>query len=445
MEFVDREEELERLNNRLDSDSDELLVVYGRRRIGKSELVKQCLKDRESVYFQATESTPEIQLEDFIDSVERVYPGVEKIRKDWEAVLEFLAEKDAVVAIDEFPYLVESDESITSRFQRFWDNQDSSMKMIIIGSSISVMEDKVMGGGSPLHGRWTERLDLKPLSFENASKFFPGYSPEEKVKAWSVFGGTPHYLQSLDTEKSFKENILQLVISEHGSFRDEPEFLLRSELSQPHRYMAVLKAISAGNTKRNEISQSTSIESSSIGTYLTKLERLRLIEREVPVTEDPPRSRSGRYRIREPLIKFWFRFVYGNEDSIALSEQPYDDIVKDGLNDYISDYFEDLCIERLPELTEDSFTDIGRWWYQEHEIDVVGLKQDGKLLGECKYTNSKVGIRLFDRLKKKEEELRVDGETEYVLFSKSGFTENLKEKAEEQDNLSLYSLSQLTG
>jgi len=443
MEFVDREVELGRLESLISSDNAELAVIYGRRRIGKSELVKQVLKDTNSIYFQATEGTPGMQLDDFIDSVEAVYPGVEKVRQDWETVLEFLAEKDAVVAIDEFPYLVESDSSIPSVFQRFWDNQDSGIILILVGSSISVMEDKVISGSSPLHGRWTDRIDLGPLSFDNAVKFFPEYSSKDKIETWSVFGGTPHYLQSINPAESFEANVSKLLLSEQGNFRDEPEFLLRSELSQPHRYMAALKAIAAGNTSRNEIAQASGIESSSIGSYLAKLENLRLIEREVPVTEDPPRSRSGRYRIREPLVKFWFRFIYGNEDQIGLSESPFEEIVEREIGDYVSEFFEELCIQKLPELLSRDYTSIGRWWYQEHEIDVVGLKKNGKILGECKYTSSKVGKGLLSDLESKENEIREEGDTEYVLFSKSDFTDELKQESERREDLHLFTLEEI--
>jgi AAA+ ATPase superfamily predicted ATPase len=442
MDFVDREKELERIEKDIGSDTSELVVVYGRRRIGKSELVKQSL-DEDVVYFQATEGTPEIQLDDFIESVAQIYPGVENIRKDWEAVLEFLAEKDATVAIDEFPYLIESDSTVPSVFQRFWDNQDSRINLVLIGSSISVMNEKVMSGGSPLHSRWTERIDLRPLSFENSAKFFPKYSSEEKVEAWSVFGGTPHYLKSIEPEKSFRENVEDLLLSEQGSFRDEPEFLLRSELSQPHRYMAALKAIAAGNTSRNEIAQASGIENSSIGSYLSKLENLRLIEREVPVTEDPPRSRSGRYKIKEPLVKFWFRFIYGNEDQIGLTDDPLQDIVSPGLNDYVSSFFEELCIQKLPELFESKFTGVGRRWYNEDEIDVVGLREEGKVLGECKYTTSEIGMPVLAKLEGKEEKLRVEGDTDYVLFSKSGFKQGLKEEERKREDLYLFSLKDL--
>lgn len=441
MEFVDRVSELDRLESVLESEGSELVVLYGRRRIGKSELVKQAFSGRESVYFQATESTPEIQLDDFIDSVSEVYPEVSGVRKGWEPVLKFLAEKDAVVAIDEFPYIVESDKSVPSVFQRFWDSQDSSIKLVLVGSSISVMEEEVLSGGSPLHGRWTERFDLKPLDFDSACKFFPDYSVEESIGAWSVFGGTPHYLKSLDAEKSLEHNISRLVISEQGSLRDEPEFLLRSELSQPQRYMAILKAIASGNVKRNRIVQETGLE--NIGTYLSKLERLRLVEREVPVTEDPPRSRSGRYRIKEPMVKFWFRFVYGNEDRIGLTETPFEDIVEPGLSDFIAPRFEQLCIDKLPKLIERDFTATGRWWYQEHEIDVVGLKEDGKVLGECKYTSTKVGTGLLKDLERKEKHIRVDGDTEYVLFSKSGFTDELKGLEAERKDLYLFTAQDL--
>ena len=443
MDFVDRESELKRIRNDISSDTSELVIVYGRRRIGKSELVKQSL-DKDAVYFQATESTPEMQIEDFFGSIKQIYPGIENVKRDWEAALEFLAERDAVVAIDEFPYLVESDSSVPSVFQRFWDSiEDSEMKLFLVGSSISVMENKVLSGGSPLHGRWTDRIDLRPLSFRNSIEFFPDYSANEKVKAWSVFGGTPHYLKSIDSERSFSENVSDLVLSEQGVFRDEPEFLLRSELSQPHRYMAIIKAIARGNTSRNEIAQDSGIESSSIGTYLSKLERLRLIKREVPVTEEPPRSRSGRYRIKEPLVKFWFRFVYGNEDRIGLTEEPFEEIVRPELSDYVSSYFEQLCLERLPELLDRDYQKIGRWWYQENEIDVVGLKDEGKLLGECKYTNSEVGLKLLRDLEEKEDKIRVEGPTEYVLFSKSGFTEKLEDEVERRDDITLFELEDI--
>ncbi len=443
MNFIDRKTELNQLKNLIDSNKSELALIYGRRRIGKSELVKQALKEKETVYFQATEGTPEVQLKDFIRSVTSKYPEAEKVRQDWEPLLEFLADKDAIVAIDEFPYLVESNEGITSIFQRFWDNQDSQIKLILIGSSISVMEDKVMSGSSPLHGRWTEKIDLKPFNFENASKFYPEYNSRQKLEAWSIFGGTPHYLQSINPSETLKENILQLLLSEQGNFRNEPEFLLRSELSQPHRYMAILKAIASGNTSRNEIAQASGIESSSIGSYLSKLERLRLVRREVPVTEDPPKSRSGRYRIREPLVKFWFRYIYGNEDKLGLSENPYEDVVKSEFSDYVSSFFEKLCIQKLPKLLDREFTKIGRWWYQEHEIDVVGLKEDGKVLGECKYTNSKVRRSLLSDLETKENEIRVDGNTEHVLFSKSGFSESLEEEAGRRNDLKLFSLEEV--
>ncbi|MFB6158093.1 MAG: ATP-binding protein [Candidatus Nanohalobium sp.] len=444
MEFINRETEMERLKNRLNSKSSEFITIYGRRRIGKSELVKQVLKS-EDIYFQATESTPELQLNDFIEAVQRTYPEVKTVRQDWEAILEFLADKDATLAIDEFPFLVESDSSLPSIFQRFWDNQESEMNLVLIGSSISIMEDKVLSSGSPLYGRWTDRIDLQPLGFQNAAKFFPNYSAESKINTWSVFGGTPHYLKTLNPEQSFQKNVTALLLDQQGRLFNEPEFLLRTELSQPQRYMAILKSIAAGNTTRNRISNATGIENSSIGTYLSKLERLRLVEREVPVTEEPPRSRKGRYRIMTPLVRFWFRFIYGNEDTISLTDNPFHDIVKPELNDYVSRGFEDLCIQKLPELTERDFEKVGRWWHKEHEIDVAGIyREGGKLLGECKYTNSDIGLKLLRDLEEKKEEIRIGGRTDYALFSKSGFTERLRDEADERGDLRLFKLKDLT-
>ncbi|MFB6208714.1 MAG: ATP-binding protein [Candidatus Nanohaloarchaea archaeon] len=444
-EFVNREEELSRLNGWLDSDQAELIVFYGRRRVGKSELVRQAMPE-DAVYFQATETTPDIQFRGFVETVEAVYPGVKEIRQDWESVLKFLGNQNAVVVIDELPYLIEADSSIASRFQRVWDQHlsDTGIKLVVIGSSIGVMEDKVLGGSSPLHGRRTGSIELDPLEFGDARKFYPDQSQEEDVVAWSVFGGTPEYLQRIDRSKNLRQNIKDLLLQESGLLHDEPEFLLRTELSKPNRYFGILKAVAAGNTSRNEIAQETGLDSSNISSYLSKLEKIRVLEKEVPVTADPTSSRRGIYQIKEPLFRFWFRFVYGEEGTNMLERDIYEAIFEPYISDYSSPFFETLCQKSLPILLPKKYRKIGRWWYKEHEVDVVGIADNRVILGEAKFKDKKLGKKTLYDLEQKAENIRVEKtDFEYTLFSKSGFTEELHQKESEREDLHLFDLEQV--
>lgn len=445
MEFVNREKELERLEETYSSGSAELVVIYGRRRIGKSELARKSIEGEEdTVYYQATETTPNTQLEEFVEAVKPQFPEVEKLDRDWEVILEHLAEEGAVVVIDEFPYLIESDSSIPSRFQRVWDSRlkDSDMTLVLIGSSISIMEEKVLSGGSPLHGRRTTSIDLQPLNMAEATEFYPNYSAEEKIKTWSVLGGTPHYLQNIDPQKSFEENLNSLILSQDGILHDEPEFLLRTELEKPNRYFSLLKAMARGNTSRNDIAQGAGIDPSLVGSYLNRLEKLRIIDREVPVTEDPTRSRKGHYRIREPLFDFWFRFIYGREDRISLTDNPYEELVKPEINSHVSPYFEQLCQRALPDILPRTYRAVGRWWFREHEIDVVGIAESCLVLGECKFSKNETGAEELYKLEDKKDEVRVPEDikenTEYAIFSLKGFAEELKRLEKKRGDLHLF-------
>ncbi|MDZ7688397.1 MAG: ATP-binding protein [Halobacteriales archaeon] len=450
--FVDREAELERLTERYDSDDAEMVVLYGRRRLGKSELVRQSIEDRQdAVYYQAVESTAQNQFESFVDAVTGTFPDMERVRRDWETLLGALGERDAVVVIDEFPFLLEEDDSLPSRIQRVWDTQlqETSMTLVLIGSSISVMEDEVLAGGSPLYGRRTATIDLEPLSVEDARKFFPDYDDETAVKAWSVYGGTPFYLQTVEPDKTLAENIRSSILSENGLLHSEPEFLLRTELRQPNTYFSVLRALAHGRRKPNEIAGMAGVDSSSLSTYLQKLRRLRLVERHIPVTASPTSSKSGRYRLSAPLFRFWFRFVYGRQDSLrTLGDDAYEETVAPEFADYVSPLFEVLCQRKLPELLDRRYLGIGQWWHKEDELDVLGLTKEGLVAGECKFTSEPVSEGVLHDLERTVEEVRwskepSDATTQYVVFSRSGYTDDLKRRAESREDLLLFGLPDL--
>ncbi|MHC3439262.1 ATP-binding protein [Natrialbaceae archaeon A-gly3] len=447
--FVNRETELEYLSECYESDTAEFVVIYGRRRLGKSELVRQSIADREdAIYYQAVESTAQNQIEQFVDTAIEQFPSIRNVRRDWEALLEALGEEDAIVVIDEFPFLIEEDESLPSRLQRVWDLElkETGMTLILVGSSISVMEEKVLSGGSPLYGRRTATIDLEPLSVSDARDFFPDYDPETAVTAWAIYGGTPYYLQTIDPDQPLATNVQDSILSERGLLYSEPEFLLRTELRQPNTYFSILRALAHGRRTPNEIAGMAGVESQSLSTYLQKLRRLRLVERHIPVTESPTASKRGRYRIAAPLFRFWFRFVYGNQDRLRmLGEDAYEEFVEPELADYVSPLFERLCQNALTHLVDRRFHDVGQWWFKRHELDVLGLSEDGLVAGECKFTSRPVSGGVLSDLERTTTEVRwadepADSEPLYVLFSRSGYTDDLEHAAETRDDVRLFDL-----
>lgn len=450
--FVDRETEFDQLTDCYQSETADFVVIYGRRRLGKSELVRQSIADRDdAVYYQAVESTAENQLEQFVETASAQFPSLRNVRRDWEALLEALGEQDAVVVIDEFPFLIEEDESLPSRLQRAWDLklQETGMTLVLVGSSISVMEDKVLSGSAPLYGRRTATIDLKPLSVGDAREFFPDYDAETAITAWAIYGGTPYYLQTIDPGQEVGQNVQESILSERGLLYSEPEFLLRTELRQPNTYYSILRALAHGRRTPNEIAGMAGVESASLSTYLQKLRRLRLVERHIPLTESATASKRGRYRISAPLFRFWFRFVYGNQDQLRiLGEKAYEELVASELADYVSPLFERLCQRMLPTLVDRQFRDVGQWWFKEHELDVLGLTTDGLVAGECKFTSDPVGEGVLATLEQTATEVQwsqapTDGKRLYVLFSRSGYTDDLQQTANTRTDVRLFDLDDL--
>ena len=450
--FVDRETEFDQLTDCYQSETADFVVIYGRRRLGKSELVRQSIAGRDdAVYYQAVESTAENQLEQFVETASAQFPSLRNVRRDWEALFEALGEQDAVVVIDEFPFLIEEDESLPSRLQRAWDLklQETGMTLVLVGSSISVMEDKVLSGSAPLYGRRTATIDLKPLSVGDAREFFPDYDAETAIMAWAIYGGTPYYLQTIDPGQEVGQNVQESILSERGLLYSEPEFLLRTELRQPNTYYSILRALAHGRQTPNEIAGMAGVESASLSTYLQKLRRLRLVERHIPVTESATASKRGRYRISAPLFRFWFRFVYGNQDQLRiLGEKAYEELVASELADYVSPLFERLCQRMLPTLVDRQFRDVGQWWFKEYELDVLGLTTDGLVAGECKFTSDPVGEGVLANLERTATEVQWSqappgGKCLYVLFSRSGYTDDLRQTANTRTDVRLFDLDDL--
>lgn len=451
--FVNRTEELTRLRDLYDSDDAELAVIFGRRRLGKTALVKESLTEHDdAILYQAKQKTSALQLQQFIEKATHAYPGVARIREDWEEIFRYLAEQDAIVVLDEFPYLVEQDESIPSVLQALFDYEldDSAASFVLVGSSISMMEDAALLGNSPLYGRSSLKLDVRQLPFKAAMEFFDdAYTSDEQILTWGVFGGVPYYLEEVSPDATLGENIKRTILSRHGTLHDEPDYVLRMELTEPTRYFSILEAIAGGNTSRNEIAGTTGIDYNQLSKYLDRLSRLRLVDQHVPVTEQKERSKRSRYRIRDPFFRFWFRFVYGTgEQYDQLGTNAYETLIEPEIADFVSDSFEELCCFALRTLYPDhTLTHTGQWWYGEHEIDVVGLTAGETLLvGECKFQQSPLGYDALSNLQDHVDELRWspqdggDRVVKYALFSRSGFKQSVANIASEQDNLRLFTV-----
>ncbi|MFW6141249.1 MAG: ATP-binding protein [Candidatus Saliniplasma sp.] len=453
-EFIDRKEELSFLEQKYESDEFELLLIYGRRRIGKTELIKRFIEDKTSIYCLASLEDKEKQLENITTKIHGYFGGIKPDVQRWTDLFEYFskkAQKKTVLVIDEFPYLVEENKSIPSYFQKFVDEylKDKDLILILCGSSISMMED-LMSYKNPLYGRRSGQIDLRSFSFKEARKIIPETDLEESIRYYSVFGGVPFYLQKLDgptLEKDIKEKVCRNT----EILYEEPHILLRQEFRKPNRYFSIMESIASGKTTPKAISDDTKIPLQSISKYLKELQRIRLIRHEIPITARKKSSRRGVYRIEDNFFDFWFHFIGPHLSDVEEGRKGFvEDYVMTDLDKYVGKKFENICMEFLKEeLKHDfRFTKIGRWWYREEEIDIVALneKEDQIYLGECKWSKNKVGLDLLKNLKDKAKEVRwrvKNREETYALFSRSGFTNDLVSYAEEKDELALYSLEDM--
>lgn len=357
-----------------------------------------------------------------------------------------------MVVIDEFPYLVGENDSVPSYVQGFVDEQlqGTDSMLVLCGSSVSTMESAVLGHESPLYGRRTGQLDVQPFSFQQARKVIT-YEIADTIRSYAITGGTPMYLTLFDYDCSIADNIRSQVLSPSAVLYNEPEFLLRTELRNPARYLSILEAVALGHTTPNKISGATGVDAGPLSKYLQTLRQLRLIDREVPVTASRKKSKRSRYRVADEFLRFWFRYVEPNRSSIQQAPDiVYDGTIAPDLPLHVATIFEDVCQEavwkgiRRGEFAP--YSEVGRWWYGENEIDIVGLapNDDQILLAECKWTSDPVGTALVEDLQAKAEHVRwgPDERTEhFALFSKSGFVEGLEDHPD--DHWSLWNLAQI--
>ena len=458
--FVDREQEMATLQSEYERDGSALVVLYGRRRVGKTTLISEFIKNKKALFFLASEESEsqnrlafQEKAADFLNS--DLLKNVEV--KSWDvlfrAIMDTHFDSKPVIVLDEFQYLGKSNPAFPSVFQRIWEEilKDRQVMVILCGSLISMMQSQTLAYDSPLYGRRTAQIRLKQIPFAYYHQFFPDKSRKELIEMYAVTGGVPKYIELFSQSKDIYSAIEKCVLNRSGYLYDEPHFLLQQEVSEVGSYFSIIKAIAAGNTKLSAIAGVLEVKSTSLTKYLKTLIDLDILEREVPVTEDSPeKSKKGLYKIKDNYLRFWFAFVYPNMSFIESGHGRIvmDKIRKSLVRNHIAFVYEDICRERMWEINAEGvwpfyFSKLGRYWDSKEEIDIAAIDPDGKnlILGECKYWQEPVGVSVLRELEAKAKMVSWEKEkrkTWFVLFSVNGFTEELRAEAAVRTDLRLY-------
>jgi AAA+ ATPase superfamily predicted ATPase len=454
--FFGRKEELNKLNEIYMNDSFAFVVVYGRRRVGKTTLVREFIKGKNAVYFLAREADGELNLRGFSNDVYEATASNQagaSFFSNWEQAFVYLgriADNERIVlVIDEYPYLANGYPAISSILQAHIDNtlKDGKLFLILCGSSMSFMENQVLGYKSPLYGRRTAQFKIAPFNFFDSLDFIDGFEPDDQAILYGITGGIPQYLQAIDSAKSVKENIVDLFLTPSGILFEEPANLLKQELREPSTYNSIIEALATGSSRLNEIATHCHMESNKCAKYLKSLLSLGIVKKEHPVTDDSPKKSI--YLLDDMMFRFWYRFVFPNMSAISqgLGSAVYDFEVSEGLSAYMGLVFEDICIQYLwLEAKKNSLpffpVSIGRWWgnnphmKRQEEIDILAYRKQQALFCECKWTNERVGQAVLTTLIDRGDLFRYRSKW-YWLFSKSGFSKELIQYAAEQDKVRL--------
>lgn len=460
--FIDRKKELDFLEKEYKSNKSSLIILYGRRRIGKTSLIKEFGKNKDMIYFLATEESEKQNIEAFKKII------AEKTNNDllyhtnidsWETIFKILVEEKIdnkkILVIDEFQYLGKTNTAFPSIFQKIWDEilKEKNIMVILCGSLINMMETQTLSYNSPLYGRRTGQIKLKQIPFENYKEFFENKLNERQlIEKYAVTGGVPKYIESFKNNKNIYEEIKENIINRQSYLYEEPIFLLQNEVSEIGSYFSIIKSIAQGNRKLGNIASNLSVSPTNLSKYLQTLINLDIIEREVPITQtNQEKSKKGQYKIKDNFLAFWFQFIYPNKAFIEIGQETavLNKIKSNFVDNHLAYIYEEICKEKMWKLNIDgklemTFDKIGRWWNSQSEIDLVGIDTNGKniIFGECKYyTNKLVDVDVYYELKEKAKSVEWKNNQrneKYIIFSINGYTNKLKKLAKSRNDLILF-------
>ena len=459
--FIGRDKELNALNKLYKMDKFEFIVIYGRRRVGKTALINKFISDKKFIYFMGVESNEKQNLENFSKNIIEFSSGIqaETLFASFQSALEYvfkLAENERLIlAIDEYPYVARSSKSLASTLQLLIDKYKDTSKLMLIlcGSSMSYMEDHVLAYKAPLYGRRTAQMKILPFDFAESCRYLSNLSDEDKALIYGIVGGTPQYLLQMSDRLSVEENIKNTYLNPMSFLYEEPINLLKQEVREPAIYTAIITAIATGHSRMSEISAKVGEDTNVCASYLKNLMNLGIVKKETPYGEKA--SKKSIYSIEDNMFYFWYRFVLDNSSVIArgAADMVYKRIEPE-LSHYMGRVFEEICMQYLwKQLLEGDapieFVSLGRWWGNnpiqkaQTEIDIMG-EQDSEsaLFAECKWRNEKVDLEILETLIERSKLFRYTN-VYYYLFSKSGFTKGCMEKASEMGNVKLVSYKEI--
>lgn len=469
--FIGRKKELKSLNELHDTPGFHMTVIYGRRRIGKSTLISEFIKDKKAIYYTASKVGKERNIELLASQIiEELDPAFIKAKfQSLEDLFDFMTSKlpdeKLVFVIDELPYWAEKDEGLLSVIQKYIDRewQNRNMMMILCGSSLSFMENYVLSEKSPLFGRRSSQIKLDAFDYMEASEFVPGYTYEEKAICYGVTGGVAKYLSLFNPDRSLDENIKKQFFSTDGYLYDETHNLLIQEFTDVTLVNNIIEQIASGENTVNLIADKVHEKDSTVLYSLGKLINVGLVEKKKCITEEANKKKT-QYVLKDYMFKFWYEFIPKACSVIEMGhgEEYYDRVVKPRLHDFMGSVFEQMC--RYYTLKEgiagrfDCFlTETGTWWgteilispngeksIQTADVDVIGISSIDKVMvvGECKFKNSKIDKSVYETLVRRSKAIPASYRiTRYLLFSLSGYTDWFNETDDKM--ISLYTLADL--
>ena len=461
--FIGRKKELDKLERLYTNNRFEFVVIYGRRRIGKTTLIQEFCKGKKAIYSVGREANAQTNLENISRDIWHItMPEAENntIFTSWENVFDYIgkysADEQLVLVLDEYPYYAGTCPELSSILQAHIDHRLKNGKLFLIlcGSSMSFMENQVLGYKSPLYGRRTAQFKLNPFSFKETQLMLDTFTNEEQAIFFSATGGIPEYVSHINSALSLKDNLIDLFFSDNGVLYEEPGNLLKQELREPSTYNDIISAIAKGASRLNEISTKTHIESNKCSKYITSLMALGIIKKEQPITEN--NSKKTIYLLNDQMFRFWYSFVLDNMSRIISGDGHliYEKIVLPQLTHYMGIAFENICKEYLSEQsslenTPFYFQKLGRWWgnnakeKRQEEIDILAFFEEKAAFCECKWKKEPVGLEVFQALVNKADLFPQFTEKYYYIFSKTGFTEELISYVEKNEKCYLISFENM--